>query len=325
MLASVLLHPPPHPPLPTSPPLPQELSLEHTAVGDEGLAAAARGLPRLRALTLANHISLGHLALLPGAARRARRAGLLRPPHCCSHGCLPASCHAGSWVRASRVTQKCPALLPANPRSGVTDAGLQRVAAHCHQLERLAVTGSRRVGRAGVLQLAGLGARAPGGPHPAPDGLAVVPAHWPAPGGLPGRLTSLALSHTSATDGAVCELLQRCTQLRALELRGLLFNVDATAACLAGACRHLTALDLRHCSTLSGGWGRGQLRRRRHLSLLRAVPDDALSEAVVLCCCLSLYWPGMHPVSMLPHHQQTQAWRSWRACPSSAPSTSPSA
>ena len=53
-------------------------------------------------------------------------------------------------------------------------------------------------------------------------------------------------------DGAVCEVLQRCGELRALALRGLLFNADATAATVAASCRHLTSLDLRHCSTLSG-------------------------------------------------------------------------
>ena len=50
----------------------------------------------------------------------------------------------------------------------------------------------------------------------------------------------------------MCEVLQRCAELRALALRGLLYNADATAAAVAASCRHLTSLDLRHCSTLSG-------------------------------------------------------------------------
>lgn len=46
--------------------LPQEIVLEHTAVGDAGLLHLAQ-LPRLRSLTLSNFISsLGHLSFLPG-------------------------------------------------------------------------------------------------------------------------------------------------------------------------------------------------------------------------------------------------------------------
>jgi hypothetical protein len=78
------------------------------------------------------------------------------------------------------------------------------------------------------------------------------PGGPPAPPPLHAHLTSLAISHTAATDGAVGELVARCAALRSLALRGLLYSADATVARVAAACRHLTALDLRHCSTLSG-------------------------------------------------------------------------
>jgi hypothetical protein len=68
------------------------------------------------------------------------------------------------------------------------------------------------------------------------------------------QLTALTINHTAAKDGSVSSLLELCSQLRRLSLRGLLYNADSTVACLAASCRHLTALDLRHCSTLSGGW-----------------------------------------------------------------------
>ena len=54
---------------------------------------------------------------------------------------------------------------------------------------------------------------------------------------LAAQLTSLTVSHTAATDGSICELLARCSGLRALAVRGLLFNADSTAARLASNCR----------------------------------------------------------------------------------------
>lgn len=53
----------------------QELVLEHTAVGDAGVLHAARGLPALRTLRIANYAaSLRHLAGPPGGPWPARQA-----------------------------------------------------------------------------------------------------------------------------------------------------------------------------------------------------------------------------------------------------------
>ncbi|PSC74491.1 F-box LRR-repeat 4 [Micractinium conductrix] len=170
----------------------QDLVLEHTAVGDEGVLHAARGLPCLRSLAVANlSSSLGHLAYLSTGQRHR------------------------VW--------------------GVGDAALQHIATHCAGLRELSLVGSRRVTDAGLGRLAS-----------SPS--------------LAAQLTSLTVSHTAATDGSICELLARCSGLRALAVRGLLFNADSTAARLASNCRHLISLDLRHCSTLSDA-GLAQLGR----------------------------------------------------------------
>ena len=94
-------------------------------------------------------------------------------------------------------------------------------------------------------------------------------------------------------DGAVCKVLQRCGELRVLALRGLLYNADATAAAVAASCRHLTSLDLRHCSTLSGGSTRhadttvGQMMRIP-LALCNATPAICFWNQIstpCLCPC----------------------------------------
>lgn len=55
--------------------IPQELILEHTAVGDAGVLHATRGLPLLRTLSIANYASsLGQLAGLPGGPAGFRQA-----------------------------------------------------------------------------------------------------------------------------------------------------------------------------------------------------------------------------------------------------------
>ncbi|KAL4431369.1 hypothetical protein ABPG75_006625 [Micractinium tetrahymenae] len=189
----------------------EELVLEHTAVGDGGVLHAARGLPLLRTLCIADYTSsLGQLAFLPGGPRPVR---------------------------------------------GVSDAALQHIAEHCRSLQHLAITGSRRVTDAGLRHLAA---------RPA----------------LAAALTALCINHTAALDSAVGRLLGLSTQLRALSLRGLLFNADATVERVAASCRHLTSLDLRHCSTLSDAGlahtARLPMLRRLHLAFCVRITDAGL-------------------------------------------------
>jgi hypothetical protein len=165
--------------------------------------------------------------------------------------------------------------LPGGPHvRGVSDAALRHVAEHCRQLEHLAITGSRRVTDAGVMHLAGLAVTTQ------VQGLAAAGPAAPLLPVFHRQLTSLAINHTAATDGSVCALMRRCGQLRHLELRGLLYNADAAVACVADTCRHLTSLDLRHCSTLSDGGlaevARLPFLRRLHLSFCVRVTDAGL-------------------------------------------------
>lgn len=61
--------------------------------------------------------------------------------------------------------------------------------------------------------------------------------HLAARPNLAATLTALSIDHTAALDGSVGQLLALCTQLRALSLRGLLFNADATVELAASNCR----------------------------------------------------------------------------------------
>ena len=67
----------------------QDLVLEHTAVGDEGVLHAARGLPCLRSLAVANlSSSLGHLAYLStGQRHRVWWVGAGRDGQACRQRC----------------------------------------------------------------------------------------------------------------------------------------------------------------------------------------------------------------------------------------------
>ena len=64
-------------------------------------------------------------------------------------------------------------------------------------------------------------------------------------------LRRLAINHTSATEASVCELLMRCTSLRDLGLRGLLFNADSTMGCIARTCRYGHMGEVFDCYAMS--------------------------------------------------------------------------
>ena len=81
-------------------------------------------------------------------------------------------------------------------------------------------------------------------------------------------------------EASICELLLRCSGLRALALRGLLGRADIAVAYAADSCRHLTHLDLRHCSTLSDAGlahvARLPFLRRLHLAFCVRLTDGGL-------------------------------------------------
>ncbi|KAI3424418.1 hypothetical protein D9Q98_009970 [Chlorella vulgaris] len=260
----------------------QVLVLEHTGVGDAGLLALARGLPLLHTLRLSS---------LSGSLAR------LGPQSGGPHAPVPHGGAGGGGV--------------------VSDAGLLCIAQHCTALRDLAITGSRGVTDAGLMHLvhqpaaasasAAAAAAAAAGTSSGlvhggalEAGLTLVAAQHlqqlplKPPPQLPpqlllqhplafhSQLTALTINHTAAKDGSVSSLLELCGQLRRLSLRGLLYNADSTVACLAASCRHLTALDLRHCSTLSDSGlaeaARLLFLRSLHLSFCVRITDSGLAQ-----------------------------------------------
>ncbi|KAL4422190.1 hypothetical protein ABPG77_006431 [Micractinium sp. CCAP 211/92] len=234
-----------------------EEGLEAPVVDDDCIICLAQGCPRLRRLALRHCAAVTDAAVRAVAARCKQMQELVLEHTAVGDGGVLHAARGLPLLRVLSISNYASSLghLAGLPGGGASDAALGHVAQHCHSLRHLAISGSRHVTDAGLRHLA---ARL----------------------NLAATLTALSIDHTAALDGSVGQLLALCTQLRALSLRGLLFNADATVELAASSCRHLTSLDLRHCSTLSDTGlahvARLPMLRRLHLAFCVRLTDAGL-------------------------------------------------